>query len=122
MHQETLLAAESVAAAIDNKKGLGITLLDVSQLLVVTDVFVIAHGTSRRHALTLAEEVYLGLKKEDRRPLRREGLEDGTWVLLDYGDVIVHVFEAETRRYYDLERLWADAPRIDVVLSTAAEG
>ena len=87
-------------------------MLDVSGLLVITDLFVIGTGTSRRHVLTLAEEVEERLKQEDRRPLRREGVEDATWVLLDYGDVVVHVFDEETRRYYDLERLWGDAPRV----------
>ena len=100
------------AAAIDDKKGLDITMLDVSGLIVLTDVFVIASGTSRRHVMTLAEETELQLKGIDRRPLRREGMEDGSWVLLDYGDVVVHVFDEETRAYYDLERLWADAPRL----------
>ena len=76
------------------------------------DVFVVATGTSKRHVMTLAEEAEMQLKAHDRRPLRREGMDDGTWVLLDYGDVIVHVFDAETREYYDLERLWADAPRL----------
>ena len=84
----------------------------MSGLIVLTDVFVIATGTSRRHVMTLAEETELQLKAQDRRPLRREGMEDGTWVLLDYGDVIVHVFDPDTRSYYDLERLWADAPRL----------
>lgn len=100
------------AAAIDDKKGLDIALLDVSGLIVITDVFIIAAGTSRRHVLTLAVETELKLKEVDRRPLRREGMDDATWVLLDYGDVIVHVFDEETRAYYDLERLWADAPRL----------
>ena len=90
-----------------------ISLLDVSQLIVVTDVFIVAGGTSRRHVRTLAEETELALKAMDRRPLRREGLEDSTWVLLDYGDVILHIFDPETRAYYDLERLWVDAPRIE---------
>jgi len=98
---------------LDDKKGLDITLLDVSGLIVVTDVFVLVTGTSRRHVLTLAEETELELKAaEQRRPLRREGMEDGTWVLLDYGDVIVHVFDQRTRDYYALERLWVDAPRL----------
>jgi ribosome-associated protein len=79
---------------------------------VLTDVFVIASGTSRRHVMTLAEETELQLKQSDRRVLRREGMDDGTWVLLDYGDVVIHVFDEETRAYYDLERLWADAPRL----------
>ncbi len=62
--------------------------------------------------MTLAEETGMQLKAHDRRPLRREGMEDGTWVLLDYGDVVIHLFDVETRAYYDLERLWADAPRL----------
>jgi ribosome-associated protein len=99
---------------LDDKKGADIALLDVSDLIVVTDVFIIATGTSRRHVMSLAEDTEMALKTIDRRPLRREGMEDGTWVLLDYGDVIVHVFDGETREYYDLERLWADAPRLVV--------
>lgn len=85
----------------------------MSALLVITDIFVIASGTSRRHVVTLAEAVEERLKGLDRRPLRSEGLEDATWVLLDYGDLVIHVFDEATRRYYDLERLWSDAPRTD---------
>ena len=88
-------------------------LLDVSSLLVITDMFVIASGTSHRHVLTLADEVEQRLTKLGRKPLRREGLEYASWVLLDYGDLVVHVFDEPTRRYYDLERLWGDAPRTD---------
>lgn len=84
----------------------------MSGLLVVTDVFLIASGTSRRHVQTLAEEVEMSLRPLGRRPLRREGMADATWVLLDYGDVVVHLFDRDTREYYDLERLWADAPRL----------
>jgi ribosome-associated protein len=87
--------------------------LDVSRLLVITDLFIIATGTSRRHVQTLAEEAEAKLKEIDRRPLRREGLDDATWVLLDYGDLVIHVFDQETRAFYDLERLWGDAPRTD---------
>jgi ribosome-associated protein len=113
LHPDTAATAALAAEAIDEKKGLGVVLLDVSTLLVITDIFVIATGTSRRHVLTLAEEVEAALKEADRRPLRREGLDDGTWVLIDYGDVVVHVFDETTRSYYDLERLWGDAPRLD---------
>lgn len=88
-------------------------LLDVSTLLVITDVFVIASGTSGRHVLTLADEVEARLGRLSRRPLRREGLEHASWVLLDYGDLVVHLFDEPTRRYYDLERLWIDAPRTE---------
>lgn len=89
----------------------------MSRLLVVTDVFVIASGTSRRHVQTLAEEAEAQLKTIDRRPIRREGVEDATWVLLDYGDLVIHVFDQPTRAYYDLERLWSDAPRFEVSVS-----
>ncbi|MCB2224169.1 MAG: ribosome silencing factor [Actinobacteria bacterium] len=113
LHPDTIATASAAAAAIDDKKGLDVVLLDVSGLLVITDVFVIASGTSRRHVTTLAEETEAALKKSGVRPIRREGLTDGTWVLLDYGDVVVHVFDADTRAYYDLERLWGDAPRLE---------
>lgn len=79
---------------------------------MLTDVFVIATGTSRRHVRTLAEEIEANLSILDRKALRREGMEDGSWVLLDFGDIVVHLFDEETRAYYDLERLWRDAPRL----------
>ena len=91
----------------------------MSDLLVITDVFVIATGTSRRHVLTLAEEAEAALKKLGRTALRREGMDDAKWVLVDFGDIVLHVFDAETRAYYDLERLWADADRLGAAASTA---
>lgn len=114
LHPETIDAYETAAVAIADKKGLEISLLDVSELLVITEVFVIATGTSRRHVLTLADEVELKMKQSDRRPIRREGRDDATWVLLDYGDIVVHLFAEETRSYYELERLWGDAPRLEL--------
>jgi ribosome-associated protein len=104
----------AAASAIDDKKGLDIALLDISELLVVTDVFVIASGTSNRHVRSLSDDVEAHLKANlERQPLRREGREHSRWVLLDYGDFVVHVFDQETRDYYQLERLWADAPVIE---------
>ena len=97
---------------IDLKKGIDIALLDVSELLWITDVFVIATGTSRPHVQSLAEEVELKLTIYDRRPLRIEGQREGKWVLLDYGEVVIHIFQPETRDFYGLERLWGDAPRL----------
>ena len=89
-------------------------MLDISELLVITDVFVIASGTSNRHVRSLADDVEVRLSSElQRKPLRREGRDHSRWVLLDYGDMVVHVFDQETRNYYELERLWADAPVID---------
>ncbi|MGB9357933.1 MAG: ribosome silencing factor [Acidimicrobiia bacterium] len=106
-------AARAAAEAIIDKKGNDVALLDVSDLVVVTDVFVIGSGTSNRHVRSLADDVELRLREMGDRPLRREGADYGRWVLLDYGDLVVHLFDGETRDFYDLERLWADAPRIE---------
>jgi ribosome-associated protein len=106
-------AAKVAASAVADKKGTAIALLDVSRLIVLTDIFVLGTGTSNRHVKTLVDEVEGQLRTAlGRKPLRREGVEHARWVLLDYGDIVVHLFDAETRDYYDLERLWADAPRI----------
>jgi ribosome-associated protein len=101
-----------MAAVIDEKKGIDLVLLDVSELLWITDVFVIVSGTSRPHVQSLAEDVELKLKAADRRPLRVEGKREGNWILLDYGEVVVHIFQPTTRDFYGLERLWGDAPRL----------
>lgn len=107
-----IILALAAAEALDGKKALEIALLDVGDLLQITEVFVLATGTSRRHVITLGEEVADKLRAHGRKPLRVEGGEEGEWVLLDFGDVIVHVFQEHTRAFYDLERLWGDAPRV----------
>ena len=102
------------ARAAADKKATDVVILDVSDILAVAETFVIASATNARQVRTIAEEVEEHLKIEaDVAPRQIEGLSDASWVLLDYGDVIVHVFLAATRAYYDLDRLWADAPRID---------
>ena len=88
-------------------------LLDVTGLLSITDAFVITAGRNRRQVLSIAEEVEARVKADGGpSPLRIEGLDEAQWVLLDYGDFVVHVFLDEVRRYYQLERLWGDAPRL----------
>ena len=83
-------------------------------MLAITDAFVITSGTNPRQVRTIAEEVELQIDAAGgHQPLRIEGLDDARWVLMDYGDFVVHVFLDEVRRYYDLERLWSDAPRVD---------
>ena len=89
--------------------------LDVSELLWITDLFLIVSGTSDRHVKTLAESVEHKLAEDGRRPSRAEGMREGMWVLLDYGDLVVHLFQPDVRAYYDLERLWGDAPRLAAV-------
>lgn len=115
--------AQLAAEAISDKKGYDVEMLDVGDFLAITDIFVIATGNSNIHVRALAEGVEETLaEKADRKPLRREGMEQATWILLDYGDVVVHLFQPEPRDYYGLERLWRDAPRIEVesALSTEA--
>jgi ribosome-associated protein len=85
----------------------------VGDVLGIAEAFVIASGTNRRQVMTIVDEVERALRDRGVSVPKREGLDDATWVLLDYGDVVIHVFLDDTRRYYDLERLWADAPRVD---------
>ena len=88
-------------------------MLDVGPIIGITEVFVITSGRNARQVRTIAEEIEKKLKDEGHPgPIRTEGLRDATWVLLDYGDFVVHVFLEETRAYYDLDRLWAGRPRL----------
>ncbi len=94
----------------DNKKAEDIVVLDVRKLSSVTDYFVIAAGTSQPHLRAIIEEIHSKLRDDhDLRPLRLDGYSSGTWAVLDYFDVIVHVMHTETRQRYDLEGLWGDA-------------
>jgi len=111
------------ADAIFSKKGMDIVLLDVEGLFVLTDVFVIATGTSRPHVQSLAEHVEERMHEElGLKPLRNEGKTEAEWILLDFGDVIVHLFQAAPREFYGLERLWADAEKVDWVEPVVADG
>lgn len=108
--QELAIIAAQVA---DSKKAQDIVILNVGPVLAITDLFVVATGTSDRHVRTVAEEIEDKLKHlYSRVPLRVEGINDARWILLDYGDFIVHVFLEEARNYYDLERLWSDVGTI----------
>ena len=103
------------AAAADSKKGRDIVIQHVSELLVVTDYFVIATGGNDRQVRAIAEEIEDQLReKAGLKPIGREGVDEGKWVLLDFGELIVHVFQPETREFYRIETLWNDAPFVDV--------
>lgn len=105
--------ARVAADAIFAKKGADIVLLDVAGQFFLSDVFVIATGTSRPHVQALAEHVEEKLGEAfGTKPLRVEGATEGEWVLLDYGDIIVHVFQPAPRDFYSLERLWGDSARV----------
>jgi ribosome-associated protein len=102
------------AAAASAKKGNDIVALDVGDILSITDAFVITSASNVRQVRTIVDEVEKAMKDQlSAPPTSVEGLDDATWVLLDFGDIVVHVFLHETRAYYELERLWADAPHID---------
>jgi len=111
---EIRLWVMTAARAASAKKGENTIVLDVGGVLGITDAFVVTSGRNRRQVLTIAEEVEAQVKAVGGpAPLRVEGLTDAQWVLLDYGDFVVHVFLAEVREFYDLERLWGDAPRVN---------
>ncbi|HWI04724.1 MAG TPA: ribosome silencing factor [Acidimicrobiales bacterium] len=103
----------TAAQAASAKGGDETVIIEVGAVLAITDAFVITSGRNTRQVKTIAEEVEARLKTDGGiSPLRVEGLGDSQWVLLDYGDLVVHVFLDETREFYDLERLWSDAPRV----------
>jgi ribosome-associated protein len=105
--------ARTAAQAASGKGGEETVIIEVGAVLAITDAFVITSGHNTRQVKTIAEEVETRLKAEGGiAPLRVEGLGDSQWILLDYGDLVIHVFLDETREFYDLERLWSDAPRV----------
>jgi ribosome-associated protein len=103
------LAAAQAAA---DKLAHDILLLDVSEQLVITDVFLLASAPNDRQVKAVVDEIEDRLRDLDAKPVRREGAEEGRWVLLDFGDLVVHVQHEEERVYYALERLWKDCPVI----------
>ena len=107
--REIALAAAQASA---DKLATDVVLLDVSERLVITDVFVIASAPNERQVESIVDAVEERLRRDGVKPIRREGERDGRWVLLDFGDVVVHVQHAEERLFYGLERLWKDCPAI----------
>jgi ribosome-associated protein len=102
------------ARAAADKLGTDTVVLEVGEVLSIVEYFVVTSASNTRQVRTIAEEVEDQIKAADGPgPIRTEGLDDGHWVLLDYGDVVVHVFLDETREFYDLERLWSDVGRLD---------
>ena len=101
------------ARAADAKSGEETVILAMGDLLGVTDAFVVTNGRNSRQVRTIVDEVERQVKlASGRSPVRVEGKDDADWVLMDYGDFLVHVFMVEARAYYDLEHLWSDAPRV----------
>ena len=116
-------AVKIAVNALDSKKAKDIEVLHVGDITVMADYFVICSGTSNTQIRALGDEVEYQLKERlNLVPIHREGYQSASWVLLDYGFLIVHVFHREAREFYKLERLWADADRIDPDTLIAKEG
>lgn len=109
----TLKAVKKVREIIRDKKGEDVVILDVHELSTVTDFFVICTATSPRHSKSLAEYLRLSLKNEQQKLMHIDGLQESSWVVMDYIDFIVHIFVEETRELYALEKLWGDAQKIE---------
>ena len=111
-HALDLATAAALAAA--DKLATDVVALDVSNQLVITDIFLLASAPNDRQVRAIVDAVEERLQPLGAKPIRREGEREGRWVLLDFGDLVVHVQHAEEREYYGLERLWRDCPAIDL--------
>lgn len=108
-----------VALAADSKQGEDLVALDVSGPLPLTDIFFLATGRNERQVQAIAGEIEDKMIEAGAKPLRREGRAEGRWILLDFGDIVAHIFHDEDRMYYSLERLWKDCPAIPIELPVA---
>jgi len=113
---EAVGLARAAAAAAADKLAAEPVAFDVSEQLALTDIFVICSGATDRQVRAIHDAVEERLLREGAKPVRREGQGEGRWILVDFGDIVVHVLHAEDRAYYALERLWNDCPAIDLGL------
>lgn len=100
--------------AINKKSGEDVVVLDIKKVSPISDYFIIASGTSTRQVKAIVDQVEDELSKHNMDLLRREGYESGRWVLLDYGDIVIHIFNEEDRQFYNLEGIWKDANKIHI--------
>lgn len=107
-------AVRIAAHAASEKKATELVLLDLRDIASFTEFFLICTGASARQVQAISNAIEDTLRKDGKRPLHIEGYSSAEWILLDYGDFIVHIFSPASRRFYDLERLWRDAPRVEI--------
>ncbi len=119
LSEHTPALVQIAAEAADSKSGFDLVALDVSQPLPLTDAFLVVSGGSERNVQAIADGIQDALGEHGVRTLRREGRAEGRWVLLDFGDLICHVFHEDERMFYGLERLWKDCPVIELSLPAA---
>jgi ribosome-associated protein len=111
---DSIALATIAARAADEKQGRNIVVLDVGEILAIAELFVVCDAPNRRLVRTLVDEIEQAVRvATGRSPRRVEGVREQQWVLMDYGDVVVHVFLDEVRRFYEIERLYRDAPAVD---------
>lgn len=108
---------DKIVETLKNKKARDIDIIDITKISTLADYFVICSGTSTTHIRTLADELEEKLSNDGHLCLRKEGYNSARWILIDYGDVVVHIFHEEDRNFYNLERLWADG----IITSQSAE-
>jgi ribosome-associated protein len=109
---DTAARVREAVAAAEDRKAIDLKVLHLAKVSDFTDYFLICSGTSERQVQAIADAIQARLRSKHVRPLHVEGYNRGQWVLLDYGDLVVHVFQEEPRRFYALERLWGDAPDV----------
>ena len=105
---------KTIINTLDSKKAEDIKVIGIKDLTIIADYFVIANGTSTTQTKALADEVEFVLAQKGIRPTRTEGYSSANWILLDYSDIVVHIFYKETREFYSLERLWRDGTDVDI--------
>lgn len=110
----SLALAKKIARIASDHKALDIVVIDLRNLSSFTDFFVIASGMSDTHVKAIADSIYEEMKEKGRMPIGEEGAKNGHWALVDYGDVVAHIFHHTDRAHYHLEKLWYDAPRLSI--------
>ena len=111
---ESIDICKAIVRSLDNHKAMDIRVIKVDELTSITDYFVIAEGNSSTHVKSLTDYVEVDMEKLELKPYRTEGYRGTTWILQDYGSVVVHVFQREAREYYNLEHLWKDGKEVSL--------
>ncbi len=114
MNQRNNKMLEVILKSIDEKHGKDLRVIDLEKVSTIADYFVITHGDSARQTKVIADEIVKELEEQELFIYNKEGYQMGNWILLDYGDIVVHIFDKDTREFYNLEKIWQDARIIDV--------